>query len=283
MKKFLLLFTLIVGLCIAANPQPAFAQACSVSSTFTSAGTGSTACFTKAGNQVQVTISNTFVGTWQLQYSTDNGASYRIQDTGTGTSGFPTPKMTADVLWRLFPSAYTSGTITYTLLDLSQKLGRIRYPNVDIGSVAYGSLGTSTACSATAEPVTDIYVGANGITFTGLGALLGATGGTDPVIFILRDSTGTLVATTTTAGTTAGTANTFQEIAFTSPVTLPAGRYYPSIQCNGTTATFRLIAASTYVNATGSFLTSVYGTIPRVLAMPTTFTATKAPFIYLYQ
>jgi hypothetical protein len=53
---------------------------------------------------------------------------------------------------------------------------------------------------------------------TGIQVLIGSVGGTDSWIFELHDSTGALVATTATAGTTAGTANTWQQIAFTSTV-----------------------------------------------------------------
>ncbi len=263
--------------------ETAYAQTCSLSSTFTAAGTASSSCFVKAGNQTLATLSGTWVGTNQWQMSRDNGASWVIVASYTANASFKSQVQNRDVLFRWFPYAYTSGTVTYVIRDLTTLLGRIKYSNVPIGSVAYGSLGTSAVCSATEELVTDIEIGSPK-TLTGAALLIGATGGTDKFIYILRDSTGRLVANTSTAGVTVGTANTFQEIAFTAPVDVQPGRYYISEQCNGTTATIRRIAASTFVTATGAALTSVFGTIPQYLAtMPTGApTADKGPFFYVY-
>src|SRR6185312_10608974 len=56
-------------------------------------------------------------------------------------------------------------------------------------------------------------------TFTGISVLVGGTGGTDNWIVELHDSAGNLLATSTTSGTTAGTANNWQQIAFTAVYT----------------------------------------------------------------
>ena len=125
-----------------------------------------------------------------------------------------------------------------------------------------------------------------GITFgfstlvTGLEVLVGGTGGSDLWILELHDSTGALVATTTISGTTAGTANTFQRIALTTPYTAAAGQYYIALQSNGTTATrgtynsagLPLLVGS----ATGTFATGA------AITPPTTYTASIGPMVSIY-
>ena len=80
------------------------------------------------------------------------------------------------------------------------------------------------------------YQVGNAQTFTGASVLVGGTGGTDNWILELHGPTGLLLATTATAGTTAGTANTWQQIAFTATYNLTVpGTYYVALQSNGTT------------------------------------------------
>lgn len=280
---FLILNFLIALLLIGGMAESAFAQACSVSSTATAAGTRSTSCFVKAGNQLIVTLSGTWVATNQLQMSQDGGTTWTIVESDTANINTITPKQTNDVRFAWLPYAFTSGTIAYTMNDLSITLGRIKYENIPIGPTAYASIGTSTAGSSTVTMSTDIFVEAE-FTTTGAAVLVGATGGTDKFVFVLRDSTGKLITTTALAGTTvSASANAFQEIAWVNPVTIPRGRYYLDIQTNGTTATTRRIATVTYLDVTAAETSStVFGTVPTYLVEPTTFTALKAPAAYLY-
>lgn len=121
---------------------------------------------------------------------------------------------------------------------------------------------------------------------TGVQVLVGSVGGTDSWIVELHDSTGVLVATSATAGTTAGTAGTWQQIAFTSPVTLSPGAYYIAVQSNGTTAhpavyNFPVPVAQTQsIMNTGS-VTGVFGTSAN-FTPATTYTAALGPVTLLY-
>lgn len=99
---------------------------------------------------------------------------------------------------------------------------------------------------------------------TGIQVKVGGTGGTDNWIVELHNSAGVLVATSNTAGVTAGTAGTWQQIPFTSTVSLLPGTYYLTLQSNGTTATFAAFnfpapVVSTTPLITGS-ATGVFGT-----------------------
>ena len=111
-------------------------------------------------------------------------------------------------------------------------------PNDDAaGSGSQG--GTSTAHTAALAHVCEIAI-LQRTTLTGIGYLLGATGGTDKVIAVLYDYRGNVLANSAIAGTTAGTANTYQELAFTAPYEVFAsGRYFVGIAANGTTATLQ--------------------------------------------
>lgn len=118
-------------------------------------------------------------------------------------------------------------------------------------------------------------------TLTGIQALVGSTGGTDSWIFALYNSAGVLLANTATAGTTAGTANTWQRVAFTAAFTTTyAGTYFLAAQSNGTTAKFATYNAPSLPLLTGS-ATGTFGTLPAITP-PTTYTAAKAPIALPY-
>lgn len=124
------------------------------------------------------------------------------------------------------------------------------------------------------------FVLGSSVLLTGIGVLVGGTGGTDLWIFELHDSTGALVATTTTSGTTAGTANTWQRIAFTSTYQAAAGTYYIAVQSNGNTAKPAVYSSPglpiTSGSATGTFATGA------AITPPTTYTASLAPMALVY-
>ena len=115
---------------------------------------------------------------------------------------------------------------------------------------------------------------------TGMGVLNGTTVGTDKVVYALWDSAGAVIRTTLLTGVLSATADVFQEIAFTSAVTLPPGRYWGGFQAEGTTAAHQTIATLTYLNSTGP-VAGTFGTIPAITTTNTT-TAGVGPFWYLY-
>ena len=120
---------------------------------------------------------------------------------------------------------------------------------------------------------------------TGIEVLVGSTGGTDLWIVELHDSTGALVATSATAGTTAGTAGTWQQIPFTSTVQLVPGTYFLTVQSNGTTAkvavyNYPVQPAGTMFLISGS-ATGTFGT-GAAFTPATTYTAGLAPVALLY-
>lgn len=119
-------------------------------------------------------------------------------------------------------------------------------------------------------------------TLTGVSVRVGGTGGTDKWIVELHGPTGLLLATSDTSGTTAGTASTWQQIAFTATysLTIP-GTYSIALQSNGTTAKFASlnVPATSGVftgSATGSFGTGASVTTP------TSYTANLGPQAVLY-
>jgi len=118
-------------------------------------------------------------------------------------------------------------------------------------------------------------------TITGIQALVGTTGGTDLWIFELHSPTGVLLATSATAGTTAGTASTWQRIAFTATYNLTVpGTYYIAVQSNGTTAKLATLNSDVNPTLTGS-APGVFGTGASITP-PTTYTANLGPMAMLY-
>lgn len=181
------------------------------------------------------------------------------------------------------PLAAQIWTEATPLGDTAATTALSQYCNVMPGNVAYGSVGTSTAMVSGTEYLTSFYVPRT-TKFTGIKVLLNATVGTDKVIAILRDSIGTQLATSATAGTTTSGADAYLALAFTSPFIIPGpARYWVGIQ-GGTTATdgLRLMAASTFVDVLATSATGTFGTITAGFTVPTTFTATKAPFVCTY-
>jgi len=126
-----------------------------------------------------------------------------------------------------------------------------------------------------------INIGASTL-LTGIAVLVGGTGGTDLWDFELFNSAGVLVATTLTTGTTAGTAATWQKIAFTAQYQAAAGTYFISIQSNGTTAKFAAYNAPTAPS--GMVNGSAAGTLGTGASItpPTTYTANLSPISTVY-
>lgn len=279
MKGFILSISLVLAIVLFAEPTKGYSQGCTVSSSSTTAGTATTSCFVKKGNAITYGLTGTWVGQMDLQLSQDGGSSWRTIGSFTANSAGVTSK--ADTLTdsriRFYVAAWTSGSIVYTLTDVTATQGRIRYPTVDIGQTAYSSLGISIVASTTSAGVSDLFVAAE-MNSTGGGILVGATGGTDKFIYGLYNSAGQLVANTDLAGVTASaTTNAFQEIPWTVPTVLPAGRYLLLVQVNGTTATFRRPAINTFINvATESVTSLTFGTLPANITVPTAMATSVA-------
>jgi len=160
------------------------------------------------------------------------------------------------------------------------KRGMTRISNIQIGGVAYGSLGTSAVHVAGTIYVAEIVFPFRK-SITGIAVLNGGTVGTDNLIVGLYPAAGgAVLANSALAGTLSAGANVFQEIAFTGAYAAEAGLYYVAVQCNGTTATTRRIAASTYLNLAKSFAGS-FGTLAS-LTVPTTTAADTGPIVYAY-
>jgi hypothetical protein len=123
----------------------------------------------------------------------------------------------------------------------------------------------------------------SGQTFTGISGLVGATGGTDKWIFELHGPTGTLLATTATAGVTAGTAATWQQIPFTATYTVTTpGVYWLVLQANGNTAKYAALNAPTSLGIyTGTAASGTFGTGASITPT-TTYTRGQGPMLMLY-
>lgn len=281
MKSFgswLLSFILALVL-LASVPIPAHAT--TVSSTFTTTG-NSTALFVKGGEKFRYITTGTWVATVQVLESNNNGVAYQRLDTFTANTNTDFDARPYDRLIRLTATAYTSGTVTYSLGNIVTLTSAWKVKNAEIGSVAYASLGTNTTPVAGTWYCMDVRVFGNYTAMSGLGFLNGATVGTDKLIFALYDSTGRLVANTDTAGTTSSGASAAQEIAFTSQVALQPGIYWTCEQANGTTTRLRTVAASTFLDKLAGSFTGTFGTVPATITPPTTFTADTGPFGYIY-
>lgn len=119
-------------------------------------------------------------------------------------------------------------------------------------------------------------------TLTGIIAKVGTTGGTDLWIFELHSPTGALLATTTTSGTTAGTANTYQQIAFTATYNLTVpGTYFIAVQSNGTTAKLGTLNSPNNSGVYTGSATGVFATGASITP-PTTYTANLGPLATVY-
>lgn len=151
--------------------------------------------------------------------------------------------------------------------------------NIPIGATALGSTGTSAVHVGGSIYVAEIYV-PEARRVTGIGVLNGGTVGTDNILVGLYNAAGVRLANSDLAGVLSAGANAFQEVALTAALDIAPGRYFIAVQCNGTTATTRRIAASTYRNR-ASITAGTFGTLAAITP-PTTITADAGPIGYLY-
>ena len=150
------------------------------------------------------------------------------------------------------------------------------------GNIPYTTLtgGNDTANTNGDIYWAPVYIPQN-VTLTGVTFSIGSVGGTDKAIAALYNSAGTLLANSATAGTTVGTANTFQSLAFTGTyAAVGPGVYYVAMQFNGTTAKFRAHTLAGYVFAANS-QAGTFGTLASITP-GTTYTANKGPIAFVY-
>jgi len=155
--------------------------------------------------------------------------------------------------------------------------------NATGGAVVLATAGNNTTPVAGTRWWTEVQIPYN-VTLTGIAYLIGTVGGTDSVVVELFNSAGTKVAsslaTDTEIADLVGTAANIQSVTFSSTFAAVAGKYYISLQFNGTTARFRTytIPGSPFVaaNAAGTFKTSA------AITPGTTFTANQGPITSVY-
>jgi hypothetical protein len=167
--------------------------------------------------------------------------------------------------------------VPYTALPSTQ--GRYRYLTTPGLSVAL-TIGNTTTDTAGGLYVADLIV-SNLIVSTGGAVLNGSTVGTDSNQVFLYDYTGTLVASTAAAATSGAAA--FQQRAWVQPTVLAPGHYWLAYQTNGTTDTFKTIAAATWVEVMTELITgTTIGSPGNTITIPTSFTANQGVIGYVY-
>jgi hypothetical protein len=142
--------------------------------------------------------------------------------------------------------------------------------------------GTDTTPANGTQWVTSLWLPANK-TITNINFLIGSVGGTDKVYGVLYNSAGTNVAATdvTAGGATVGTAANIQVLALTSTyAAVGPGLYYVGISINGTTSRIRTVPAFTQSGIFGNSVAQTHGTVAAITP-PTTFTADKAPIVFV--
>jgi hypothetical protein len=155
--------------------------------------------------------------------------------------------------------------------------------DLDRERAATATSGTDTAFADGTQFVSSIWLPVNK-TLTGVGYLIGSVGGTDKVYAVLYDADGAVLANSslTGGGATVGTAAQTQTLAFTSTYAAVGPRmYYVGISANGATAKLRTVPAYTAVSLFAGSVAQVHGTVAAITE-PTTFTADKAPFCWVY-
>lgn len=278
-KRWIVLSVFLMAL--AFTPQ-LMAQGCSVSGiSLASTGALSSACYVPPGQSISYSITGTWAGTVNVYYSENGGASYLPFTSGlTSNQAAVIPPATANRLYVVKFDSRTSGTVTGNLLGLSPVPGRNIYTTVPIGDVAYSSLGTgAVATVAGTWYISDVDI-PRPMTVTTIGNLNGGTVGTDKLIYALFDGSGRPLGNTAVAGTVTAGSNSFQEIALTTNVSIPAGHYYIGVQSNGTTDKQRWQTTSTFIHTMTTSTTGAFGTVP-FISPPTTFTTSTGPIAYV--
>lgn len=155
-------------------------------------------------------------------------------------------------------------------------------PVIPLGSVALTTYEVNgVAPVAGTINLTEIYVPFDQV-WTGAGVLNGTVVGTDSFVVGLYGTDGTRLANSVLTGTLSAGASVMQNIPFTAPVVLPAGRYFIAVQSSGITATLRHLVAANGANVCTSATAGVFGTLPTTLTPPATFTTAVGVISQLY-
>src|SRR6267378_4653129 len=181
-----MLMVILLVVAMASIPVPGYAT--TVSSTFAATG-NSTALFVKGGEKFRYVTTGTWVATVQVLESNNNGAAYQRLDQFTANANTDFDAKPYDRLVRLTASAYTSGTVTYSLGNIVTLKGPWKIKNAEIGSVAYASLGTNTTPVAGTWYCMDVYVPEDYTTISKIKFLTNATINTNTTIYTLYNST----------------------------------------------------------------------------------------------
>lgn len=178
----------------------------------------------------------------------------------------------------------TSGAIT------AGTYGPAVVTSIPMGGTAITGYETNgVAQTAWVTNITEIFV-PHWNTWTGASYLNGTGVGTDTSVLWLFNSNGMLIQNSAIAGTTnAAGASTWEDAAFTVPVTLSPGRYFLGLQLSGATVTARHVITAFGAAPRGSIIVTVtsYAAALAVfkaaaITVPTTYTTAVAPIMRLY-
>ena len=203
--------------------------------------------------------------------NTDKAAAFGSTLTVTGVT---TLSGGANITGAVAPTTITTGSGGQT--PISAPSGIANWQPIAATS------GTDTTPADGTQFVTAIWVPANK-TITNINYLIGSVGGTNKVYGVLYSSTGAVLANTslTGGGATVGTAANIQTLALTATYAAKGpALFYVGISMNGNTARLRTVPAHTQAGLWAGSVSQVHGTVAAITA-PTTFTADKAPVVFL--
>ena len=214
-----------------------------------------------------------------LKLFTRQGVECRVQDGTAGSvifldsSGSPTED-----------NAGLNYNDTTNILSAIMNVGQTVEPH-GFSNVQYSSVtaGTDTACATNTQFVTSVFLPCNK-TITGVAYLVGSVGGTDKVYAALYDASGALCGNSTvgSGGVTVGTAAQVQTLALTSTYAAKGpAMFYVGISVNGATAKVRTVPVYQDFGIYGNTVSQAHGTVAAIAA-PSTFTANKAPYVFVY-
>lgn len=155
-------------------------------------------------------------------------------------------------------------------------------PNINIGDTALNAIGNATSLANGTTFWASIFLPKNKL-ITGIGVLNAGTVGTNKLIAALYPGLGgAVLAYSAVAGATTVGANSWQQLALTTPYyAVGPCMYYVAVQGNGATDNIRTIAASLQLGVLTESSTGTFATLEDLVA-PTTFTANVGPIAYLY-
>jgi hypothetical protein len=157
-----------------------------------------------------------------------------------------------------------------------------KLPNTPLGAIALTSYNTNgTVHVAGTMNLAEIQV-PDVMQVTGVGVLNGTTVGTNNMLVALYDTNGALLRNSAVAGVVTAGASAFQEISFTTPITLIPGRYFIGVQMNGTTDTTRRLVSTFQPNTLTTSVAGTFGTIPATITVPTTHTTLLGVIAWLF-